>query len=180
MAFGLVACERGGKSTSGKSSCTNNSVTLAWEASMLNDEPHPHVIGYTIHVGKESENYQGEVTMELDGEHQRELMHTVTGLVQGERYYFAVSAFAGDGRRSDYSNEVSTEHLKCAENKISQGGVEWDSAISGVDLQNTDSKTLSDAIERSSIEPKKKEILIRHFLDPNGQIRKEGMSSISL
>jgi fibronectin type 3 domain-containing protein len=71
-------------------------VRLAWNA-----VSSAAVTGYTVHWGTGSRSYTsqlnpGEVTSA-----------TVTGLTEGRRYYFAVTAIDSQGARSAYSNEVS-------------------------------------------------------------------------
>lgn len=69
-------------------------AVLAWDASEQGVE------GYRIYYGTSSRNYRyvkdaGKTTG-----------YTVSGLAEGVRYYFAVTAYGG-GAESDFSNEVS-------------------------------------------------------------------------
>lgn len=69
-------------------------VTLAWDAGEQGVE------GYRVYYGTSSGNYRyvkdaGNATG-----------YTVSGLAEGVRYYFAVTAYAG-AEESDFSNEVS-------------------------------------------------------------------------
>ncbi len=73
-----------------------NSVNLAWNAS-----PSADVGGYYVYLGVESGNYTnkldvGQVTSA-----------TISNLVDGLTYYFAVTAYNSSGLESDYSNEMS-------------------------------------------------------------------------
>ncbi|MBL9167125.1 MAG: fibronectin type III domain-containing protein [Verrucomicrobiales bacterium] len=69
-------------------------VTLAW------DSPSWVVEGYTIHYGTTSRLYTketevGNVTTAV-----------LNGLVEGTRYYVAVTAYGEDGSQSEFSNEI--------------------------------------------------------------------------
>ncbi|MEJ5359046.1 MAG: choice-of-anchor U domain-containing protein [Desulfobacterales bacterium] len=71
-------------------------VTLAWDANTEAD-----LAGYRIHYGTASGAYSvrldvGKVTT-----------FRVTGLAEGETYYFAATAYSATGAESGYSNEVS-------------------------------------------------------------------------
>lgn len=70
-------------------------VTLGWEASTS-----PDVAYYTIHWGTQPGvyDYQVEAGNNLEG--------SVTNLVDGTMYYFAVSCTDIEGLQSGYSNEV--------------------------------------------------------------------------
>ena len=70
------------------------SVTLAWE-------PESGVAGYKLYQGGASRNYTnvtdaGNLTQK-----------TVSPLIAGRTYYFAVTAYSGAGVESDYSAEIS-------------------------------------------------------------------------
>lgn len=71
-------------------------VTLYWEAS-----PSPDVTGYKVYYGWQSRRYSWTV----DAGPRTDL--TVTGLSEGQRYYFAVKAYGSSGGlESRFSNEV--------------------------------------------------------------------------
>jgi fibronectin type 3 domain-containing protein len=72
-------------------------VTLAWDANT-----GPDIAGYHIHYGLASRNYDRV----LDAGNNTTCV--VTGLDQGETYYFAATALNTEGMESDFSNEVST------------------------------------------------------------------------
>jgi hypothetical protein len=74
---------------------TSNSATLAWDAVVA-----PNVSGYRVYYGTTPGVYGpglsiGNVTT-----------YTVSGLSNGTRYYFAVTAFDASGNESGYSNEA--------------------------------------------------------------------------
>lgn len=70
-------------------------VTLAWNANTEND-----LAGYRIHHGTTSGSYSVHIDV------QNSTSHTVTGLVVGQTYYFAATAYDAAGNESGYSNEV--------------------------------------------------------------------------
>jgi hypothetical protein len=72
------------------------SVTLAW-----NSNSETNLAGYRLYYGQASRSYSGIVPV---GKH--ETSATVTNLEAGLTYYFAVTAYTGDGLESDYSDEV--------------------------------------------------------------------------
>ena len=71
-------------------------VTLAWDPSN-----EPGISGYKIYYGTSSRNYTGNADAGNTD------TYTVTGLSQGQTYYFAVTAHDAQGHESSYSNEVS-------------------------------------------------------------------------
>jgi hypothetical protein len=110
VAHALVACGGGSSSSAvppqageppsappGEHAAT---ATLNWSAS-----PSNAVVGYRVYHGTASGHYLqakgagtdvGNVTS-----------HVVTGLAQGKRYHFAVTAYAASGSESNYSAEAS-------------------------------------------------------------------------
>jgi len=71
-------------------------VMLAWDPS-----PSPDVVGYELHVGTEPGTYGYVIDVgAVTG-------HPLPPLTAGVTHYFAVSAYASDGRRSGFSNEVA-------------------------------------------------------------------------
>jgi hypothetical protein len=72
-------------------------VTLAWDANTETD-----IAGYRIHYGLASRNYDRVL------EAGNNTTCVVTGLEQGQTYYFAATALNTAGLESDFSNEVST------------------------------------------------------------------------
>jgi len=73
----------------------SGSVTLRWNAN-----PELDVIDYTIHYGTQSGNYPN--SLQVSGTTQ-----TVTGLTNGVRYFFVVTARDQAGHQSGFSNEVN-------------------------------------------------------------------------
>jgi hypothetical protein len=72
-------------------------VTLAWDANT-----EPDIAGYRIHYGLGSRNYDQVLDVGNN------TTCVVTGLDQGQTYYFAATAVNTEGMESDFSNEVST------------------------------------------------------------------------
>jgi PKD repeat protein len=71
-------------------------TTLAWDANT-----QPEVAGYMLHYGTTSGNYAGTIDTG------KVTQHTVTGLLDGQTYYFAVTAYDLGRAQSAFSNEVS-------------------------------------------------------------------------
>ncbi len=71
-------------------------ATLAWDPNTESD-----LAGYRIHYGTASGNY----TVHTDVH--KATSYTVTGLTDGQTYYFAATAYDAAGNESGYSNEVS-------------------------------------------------------------------------
>ena len=71
-------------------------VTLVWEP--VN---HPDLVGYKIYQGNSSLNY------DFPTDAGNWTSCTIGDLLEGETYYFAVTAYDINGNESDYSNEVS-------------------------------------------------------------------------
>lgn len=59
----------------------------------------PSVVGYNVYYGPTSRNYTNVLTTGTTNS------ATVTGLVEGETYFFAVTAFDAFGDESDFSEE---------------------------------------------------------------------------
>jgi hypothetical protein len=98
-------------------------VTLAWDANT-----EPELAGYKVYYDTSpgdpyygTEAYQGKspITVMLeDFPDQNFPEFTLTGLISGPTYYFAVTAFNTEDLESGYSNEVY------AKDEDSQGGSE--------------------------------------------------------
>jgi predicted hotdog family 3-hydroxylacyl-ACP dehydratase len=73
-------------------------VQLAWDPS-----PSPEVTGYHLYWGPASRSYDQQQDVGFD------TSATVTNLVAGTTYYFAVTAYESAGLESDFSNEVVYE-----------------------------------------------------------------------
>ena len=76
----------------------NRNVTLTWEPPA--DNGSMSVTNYTVYYGTTPGNYTNNITVG------NITSYTITGLINGQRYYFAVSAFNAVGE-SEKSNEVS-------------------------------------------------------------------------
>jgi hypothetical protein len=72
-------------------------VTLAWDASK---SPESEVAGYRIHYGVTS----GEYWWTIDAG--KTLTYRVSGLLEGVTYYFSVSTYDNQNRRSAFSQEI--------------------------------------------------------------------------
>lgn len=77
-------------------------VSLKWDANT-----EPDLAGYKLYSGTQSREYEAPVNVG------NVTQFTVTGLLEKETYYFAVTAFDTEDRESDYSNEVSTTIPNC-------------------------------------------------------------------
>src|SRR5262245_46049559 len=72
-------------------------VSLIWDASSSSN-----VAGYRVYYGQASHTYTSQIDVGL------QTSYTVTGLTDGQTYYFAATAYNLAGTDSGYSNEVST------------------------------------------------------------------------
>lgn len=71
-------------------------VTLAWDPNT-----EPGIAGYKIYWGLSSGNYTGSQDIGNN------TSVTITGLDEGKTYYFAATAYNGDGVESDFSSPIS-------------------------------------------------------------------------
>jgi hypothetical protein len=80
------------------------SATLSWAAPTQNEDGSPllNLAGYRVHWGTASRNYTNTVTLSNPGI----MTYVVENLVPGT-YFFATSAYNGDGAQSAFSNEAS-------------------------------------------------------------------------
>lgn len=72
------------------------SVTLAWDAN-----PEPDIAGYELSYGGSPGNYSSVINVGNN------TTTDITGLTQGQTYYFAVSAYNSEGLKSPPSPEIS-------------------------------------------------------------------------
>lgn len=72
------------------------SITLAWNASSS-----PDVVGYRIYYGGGSGNYTNSMTFG------NVTSGTISNLLSGATYYFAIKAFNAAGVESTFSNEIA-------------------------------------------------------------------------
>lgn len=70
-------------------------VTVAWDANS-----DPGVIGYRVHYGTVSGSYTSHIDVG------NVTSCVISGLLEGLTYYFAATAYDGDGNESDYSSAV--------------------------------------------------------------------------
>lgn len=73
------------------------SLTLAWEPS-----PNPVVAGYHLYYGTASGNYTSSSYIAGNG-----TTATVSGLVSGVTYYFAITSVDAEGQESAFSSELN-------------------------------------------------------------------------
>ena len=78
------------------SSIASPSLTLGW-----NPSPGTNVAGYHLYYGGASGNYTNTIDAGTN------TMATVPGLTIGATYYFAATAYDGDGLESEFSNEIN-------------------------------------------------------------------------
>ena len=76
---------------------TAGSVSLAWDPNTETD-----LAGYQLYYGQSSGNYQFTVDVG------NQTTYTLSGLADGQTYYFAVTAYDTSGNESNFSSEVST------------------------------------------------------------------------
>jgi len=72
------------------------SASLAWDPNGEED-----LAGYQLYYGQSSGSYQFTVDVG------NQTTHTLSGLTDGQTYYFAVTAYDTSGNESNFSNEVS-------------------------------------------------------------------------
>ena len=94
LVAGTARCGSGGDAPSGDTA--GGSKVLSWAT-----VPDPSVLGYKAYWGTSSHNYASHADVG------RNTSYTITGLRHGTTYFFAVSAYGGDGE-SLPSAEVSS------------------------------------------------------------------------
>lgn len=94
LVAGTARCGSGGDAPSGDTA--GGSKMLSWAA--VSD---PSVLGYKAYWGTSSQNYESHTDVGVN------TSYTITGLRHGTTYFFAVSAYGGDGE-SVPSAEVSS------------------------------------------------------------------------
>ena len=75
---------------------TPGSLTLAWDPST-----DPSVVGYRLYEGFASQSFTNVIDVGSN------LQITVSGLISGATYYFAVTAYDGTGLESAFSGQIS-------------------------------------------------------------------------
>jgi hypothetical protein len=79
----------------------SSSVTLAWDANAATTNPGTNTVGYRLYMGPASGNYTQSTDVG------NSTTATVSALVSGSTYYFAVTAYDAAGAEGPPSNEVS-------------------------------------------------------------------------
>lgn len=98
--FPLISNCGGGGGGGGSSSDTSGTIKLGWDASS-----DPSVAGYRVYYGAQSGNYENY--QDTGGISSNPVFFTLTGLVSGQTYYIAVTAYDTSRDESGFSNEVS-------------------------------------------------------------------------
>jgi hypothetical protein len=80
---------------------TLSSVQLAWDANMLTGDPNTDTVGYRLHIGATSGNYDQVIDLGSA------TTATVSNLISGSSYYFVVGAYNAAGVEGPNSDEVS-------------------------------------------------------------------------
>ncbi|NOZ69431.1 MAG: hypothetical protein GXP46_09380, partial [Deferribacteres bacterium] len=80
-------------------------VTLTWTPPTTNADGTPltDLAGFKVYYGTASGNY----SQVIDVNDPNQTQYQVTGLTNGQTYYFAVTAYDTSGNESDYSNEYA-------------------------------------------------------------------------
>ena len=86
-------------------------LTLEWDPNVDRD-----LAGYIIYYGTASRNYQYDVDL---GDR---TSCTISGLVEGKQYYFAVTAYDEEGNESAYSREVAYPNISLDVPSAASGG----------------------------------------------------------
>lgn len=86
-------------------------ISLAWNA---NSEPD--LTGYKLHYGTASRSYSNVVNVG------KVITYTATGLQEGTKYYFALTAYNTSGGESGYSNEITATPAPSCTYSISSSG----------------------------------------------------------
>jgi hypothetical protein len=82
-------------------------IRLSWSAPTKDEEGMPltNLAGYKLYYGQNSRQVSGSYASVVDVGNQTS--HTLSGLTDGQRYYFAVTAYNTVRDESDYSNEAN-------------------------------------------------------------------------
>jgi hypothetical protein len=79
----------------------STSVTLAWNPDAVTSDPGTNPVGYRLHIGLASGNYTQTTNVG------NTTAVTVSNLISGSTYYFAVTAYNAAGVESPDSNQIS-------------------------------------------------------------------------
>ena len=91
-------------------SCFAFHLTLEWDPNVEED-----LAGYIVYYGTASRNYKYDVDI---GD---QTSCTISGLAEGKRYYFAVTAYDEEGNESTFSREVVYPSIPEAETSGASG-----------------------------------------------------------
>ena len=80
---------------------TPPSVSLAWNANAPTTDPGTNTVGYRLHVGPASGNYNRTIDVG------NSTTATISDLISGSSYYFVAGAYNAAGVEGSYSNEAS-------------------------------------------------------------------------
>ncbi|NIA18329.1 MAG: hypothetical protein GWO79_00385, partial [Actinobacteria bacterium] len=103
-------------------------ITLTWDPPTTNVDGTPltDLEGYRVYYGTASGNYDTNIDAT------NVVSYEVEGLIPGNTYYFAVTAYDTSGNESDYSNEVSgiadglgVINLRIVANEATGPGYSW-------------------------------------------------------
>ena len=101
-------------------SCLAFHLTLEWDPNVDED-----LAGYIVYYGTASRNYKYDVDI---GDR---TSVTISGLVDGEKYYFAVTAYDEEGNESAYSAEITYPNSSISSSSGAGGGCFISSAAAG-------------------------------------------------
>ncbi len=83
-------------------SCIAATVTVSWTRNQ-----EPDIAGYKIYYGTKSKNYTNTITVHDTATSPSKISYVISGLPEGQTYYFALKAFNTSNQFSDFSEEVS-------------------------------------------------------------------------
>jgi hypothetical protein len=99
-------CGGGGGSSGasgGSSGGNTGTINLAWDSNTESD-----LEGYVVYYGTSSGFYENSIKVGMATQPQNNITtYTLTGLVKGNMYYIAITAYDLWGLESSFSNEVS-------------------------------------------------------------------------
>ena len=96
-------CGGGGGGGGGSSGGTTGTINLAWDSNTESD-----LAGYKIYYGTSPGFYENSINAGMATRLQENTTtYTLTGLVKGNMYYIAITAYDLGSLESSFSNEVS-------------------------------------------------------------------------
>ncbi|MDH4265658.1 MAG: fibronectin type III domain-containing protein [Deltaproteobacteria bacterium] len=101
--YSLTSCGGGGGDGDGGGGGGGSTISLAWDAPTTNVDGSPltDLAGYRVYVGTASRTYASSIDVG------NVTTYSLTGLIPGQTYYIAVTAYDTDNNESSSSNEVS-------------------------------------------------------------------------